>query len=140
VKPKTPPAEPGKRGPKTQPIDWELVARLSELQCTQDEIAHASQTSVDTLANRAPEEVGQKLSDYMKTHAQNGKTSLRRMQWKSASGGNIAMQIWLGKQYLAQTDKMHGAYQSNVNVSVENEVSELLAWFKRLEEKKEEKQ
>lgn len=34
-----------------------------------------------------------------------GKRSLRRMQWKSAKGGNATMQIWLGKQLLGQTDK-----------------------------------
>jgi hypothetical protein len=37
---------------------------------------------------------------------ENGKSSLRRLQWKAALGGNITMQIWLGKQYLGQRD-MH---------------------------------
>ena len=31
--------------------------------------------------------------------------SLRRLQWKSATGGNIVMQIFLGKQYLGQSDR-----------------------------------
>jgi len=39
---------------------------------------------------------------------ENGKSSLRRIQWKSALGGNTTMQIWLGKQYLQQRD-MHSA-------------------------------
>jgi hypothetical protein len=34
------------------------------------------------------------------------KASLRRFQWKSAAGGNVTMQIWLGKQLLGQTDKV----------------------------------
>jgi hypothetical protein len=34
-----------------------------------------------------------------------GKSSLRRLQWKSALGGNVVMQIWLGKQYLGQRDE-----------------------------------
>ena len=29
------------------------------------------------------------------------------MQYKAASGGNIAMLIWLGKQYLGQRDRMY---------------------------------
>jgi hypothetical protein len=29
---------------------------------------------------------------------------LRRMQFESANKGNVTMQIWLGKQYLGQSD------------------------------------
>lgn len=36
---------------------------------------------------------------------ENGRASLRRMQFQSAQKGNITMQIWLGKQYLGQSDK-----------------------------------
>lgn len=37
---------------------------------------------------------------------ENGKMSLRRAQFKKAvEDGNVAMQIWLGKQYLDQRDK-----------------------------------
>ena len=34
-----------------------------------------------------------------------GKASLRRMQYGAANKGNVTMQIWLGKQYLGQNDK-----------------------------------
>ena len=30
---------------------------------------------------------------------------MRRMQFESATKGNVVMQIWLGKQYLGQADK-----------------------------------
>lgn len=51
-----------------------------------------------------------------------GKASLRRLQWKSAQS-NPVMQIWLGKQYLGQADKLEtskgedksAAYQQFVN-------------------------
>jgi len=32
------------------------------------------------------------------------KLSLRRMQYQTADKGNVAMQIWLGKQYLGQRE------------------------------------
>lgn len=32
--------------------------------------------------------------------------ALRKKQWESAMNGNIAMQIWLGKQELGQSDKV----------------------------------
>jgi DNA-binding CsgD family transcriptional regulator len=34
------------------------------------------------------------------------KNMLRRVQWKSALRGNVAMMIWLGKQDLGQSDKL----------------------------------
>jgi hypothetical protein len=34
-----------------------------------------------------------------------GKVSLRRAQLQTAMAGNHIMQIWLGKQWLGQTDK-----------------------------------
>lgn len=34
-----------------------------------------------------------------------GKSSLRRLQWKAAQKGNSAMLVWLGKQMLGQKDK-----------------------------------
>lgn len=42
----------------------------------------------------------------------NGKASLRRMQFMSAQKGNVTMQIWLGKQYLNQTDKQEQTIQA----------------------------
>jgi hypothetical protein len=34
-----------------------------------------------------------------------GRMSLRRKQWKAAEDGNTTMLVWLGKQYLGQSDK-----------------------------------
>lgn len=94
----------GSRGPQPKPIDWEVVARLASIFCTQEEIAHVLKCSVDTLDNRAFNEAGEKLSDYIKRHQSTGKVSLRRYQWKAAEKGNTAMLIWLGKQLLGQRD------------------------------------
>ena len=32
------------------------------------------------------------------------KMRLRQLQWKSATKGNVVMQIWLGKQILGQSE------------------------------------
>ena len=45
-----------------------------------------------------------------------GRTSLRRKQMECALAGNVIMQIWLGKQYLGQADKVEN---ENVNVNIE---------------------
>lgn len=85
-------------------IDFEMVEKLCAMQCTGEEIAGVLKINYDTLNARINEEYGIGFSDYYKKHSQSGRASLRRLQWKSAQGGNTPMLIWLGKQYLGQRD------------------------------------
>ena len=80
-------------------VDMGLVERLANIQCTQDEIASVVGCSVDTLL-RQPD-----FATIYKKGKEIGKSSLRRTQWKLAQT-NTSMAIWLGKQYLGQTDKI----------------------------------
>jgi len=81
-------------------VDLELVEKLAHIQCTQTEIAATLGVSVDTLARN------KHFAEIYKRGSEGGRKSLRRMQFESASKGNITMQIWLGKQYLKQSDHM----------------------------------
>ena len=87
-----------KRGRPKKFVDLEMVERLAHIQCTHSEIASALGLSVDTLT-RNPN-----FAEVYKRGAEGGRKSLRRMQFESANKGNVVMQIWLGKQYLGQTD------------------------------------
>jgi hypothetical protein len=87
-----------KRGRPKKPVDLEMVEKLAHIQCTHVEIASALNVSVDTLT-RNPH-----FAEVFKRGAEGGRKSLRRMQFESANKGNIAMQIWLGKQYLGQSE------------------------------------
>jgi hypothetical protein len=80
-------------------IDYALAEKLAFIQCTVLEIAHMLNVNEKTLL---------KNKQFMELHKkgqENGKSSLRRLQWKSAEAGNVTAQIWLGKQYLGQRDK-----------------------------------
>ena len=87
-----------KRGRPKKHVDLELVEKLAHIQCTHSEIASALGVSVDTLSR------DRNFAEVYTRGAQSGRKSLRRMQFESANKGNIAMQIWLGKQYLGQSD------------------------------------
>jgi hypothetical protein len=76
-----------------------MVERLASIQCTHSEIASAIGLSVDTLT-RNPN-----FAEVYKRGAEGGRKSLRRMQFESPNKGNVVMQIWLGKQYLGQSDR-----------------------------------
>ena len=80
-------------------IDYVLAERMSMLQCTIKEIAAVMGCSHDVLDR------DERFSVIHKFGMENGKASLRRLQWKGANAGNPAMLIWLGKQYLGQRDK-----------------------------------
>jgi hypothetical protein len=85
-------------GRPLKPLDEETIARLARIQCTNEEIAAICGCHRDTLHER--------FSDVIKRERESGKSSLRRLQWKSATKGNVTMQIWLGKQLLGQKDKV----------------------------------
>lgn len=83
--------------PKIQ-LDYALIEKLATIQCTQEEIANIIGVNISTLKR------DDQFCTIHKKGIEQGKSSLRRLQWKSAESGNTSMLIWLGKQYLAQKE------------------------------------
>jgi len=92
----TAPKNKGGRPPLA--IDTELLASLAKIHCTYQEMAAILNCSIDTLRDR--------FSHVIKKAQEEGKASLRRMQYLKAEEGNVTMQIWLGKQLLQQSDRI----------------------------------
>lgn len=88
------------------PTDWEHIEKLCSLMCTAEEIAGFLDVSVDTLSRRIKESYGITCAEYLAEKKIGAQIALRRVQWQSAMGGNVAMQIFLGKQYLGQSNRM----------------------------------
>jgi hypothetical protein len=103
---KKPCASPGKHpgGRPRLEFDLRLVEDLGKIQSTQAELAAVLGCHLDTVKDRLKHDP--EFSAAYEKGLENGKSSLRRIQWKAALGGNTTMQIWLGKQYLGQRD-MH---------------------------------
>ncbi len=80
-------------------LNYELIEKLSYIQCTQVEIASTLEVSTKTLQR------DEEFCRIYKKGQEEGKMSLRRLQWKLANKDNVTMAIWLGKQYLGQKDK-----------------------------------
>ena len=91
----------------------QLIAAC-QIQCTAVECAALFDCTEDTLDRRLKDEGYANFAEFYKTHASNGRASLRRMQWKSAQDGNATMQIWLGKQMLGQRDKQEIELTGNI--------------------------
>lgn len=94
-------------GRPRKPIDWDQVDKLCAIQCTEEEIASVLGCSVDTICRSCKRKHGMTFADYFERKRKGGVASLRRRQWKEAvDEGNVAMLIWLGKQYLGQSEKV----------------------------------
>lgn len=95
-------------------IDYNAVEKLANIQCTQEEISSFLGISTRTL-QRDP-----KFIELFNKGRENGKMSLRRIQWKHAEK-SATMAIFLGKQYLGQKDNVEVT-----NTDELNKVKELL--------------
>ena len=72
---------------------------MALIQCTQEEIANVVGVCTKTLQR------DDQFCLIYKKGMSEGKISLRRYQFRQAEKGNASLLIWLGKQYLGQTDK-----------------------------------
>ena len=82
------------------------------MQCSLDEIAYALDCSGDTVERWCKREYKESFADVYKKHSASGKISLRRYQFELAKK-SAAMAIFLGKNYLGQTDEPTTAYGDN---------------------------
>ena len=94
---------PGKRGPKEKEITPDQVFELARIQCTEAEIAAVMGLTPQGFNYR--KQKSEEIQNALQNGRECGKESLRRVQWQIAARGNPTMCIWLGKQYLDQTDK-----------------------------------
>lgn len=106
---------------KQATINKILFENLCGIQCTKEEICSVLDVSEKTLNSWCNDIYGENFSLVFNKKRENGKSSLRRTQWKLAEK-NTTMAIWLGKQYLNQTDKLEQTNEYNetpqVNINI----------------------
>ena len=78
-------------------LDKDVIANLSQIGCTQEEIGAVVGISARTLQRR--------FADLIEDNKNIGKASLRKRMWSSALKGNPNMMIWLSKNYLGMKDR-----------------------------------
>lgn len=93
-----------KRGRPQKEIDKDQFEKLCEMQCTLDEITGFFRVADKTLENWCKLTYGLNFYEVFKQKRQAGKISLRRTQFQLAKK-SAAMAIFLGKNYLGQSDK-----------------------------------
>jgi IS30 family transposase len=110
-----------KTGRPPKDIDWNQLDKLCALHCTAVECASFLDMSIDTLERHIKERYSLSFPEYFRQKAASGKISLRRKQFEMAMS-NPTMAIWIGKQWLGQTDKQE--VQSTVNSTQEIKITQ----------------
>ena len=80
-------------------LDEEVIARLSQIGCTQEEIGSVVGISARTLQRR--------FADLLEVNKNKGKASLRKRMYEKAMKGNDKLLIWLSKNMLGMSDRIH---------------------------------
>jgi AraC-like DNA-binding protein len=94
-----------KRGRPRTEIHAETFEKLCGLQCTLSEIASWFKCSEDTIERWCKKQYQTTFAETFKRYSANGKISLRRYQFKMAEK-SVPMAIFLGKNWLGQTDRI----------------------------------
>lgn len=94
-----------KGGVKGNAINQDQFEKLAKMLCTGEEISAFFGVSYDTLNEWCKQNYEETFVKVIKRFNDAGRASLRRIQFKIAEKGNSSMAIFLGKQYLGQTDK-----------------------------------
>ena len=99
-------APPKKMGRPAIAIDYKILDDLLKIQCTLRECASVLNCSEDTIERAVQRDQNKTFADYSREKRSAGLASLRRRQYnKAVEQGDTVMLIWLGKQYLNQSDK-----------------------------------
>lgn len=93
---------PAKKGRHERPIDYAMARELAGIMCTEEEIGRVLGFSREWINKRKKTDA--QLAEALELGRENGKATLRRLQWAGAMSGNATMLIWLGKQHLGQMD------------------------------------
>lgn len=118
-------------GAPLKEIDWDKIKRACEFCATCEEAAYLAGVSVDTITRRLAEN-GTTWAAFFKEHSASSRLSLRMWQFQNAKNGNVAMQIWLGKNILDQKDR------TEIGFDPEKPVKFRLSMGKKLEKEAEE--
>jgi len=78
---------------------------MCAIHCTGEEQASILGVSYDTLNRACQRKHEMSFAEYFRQKASHGRMSLRRRQYSAAMDGNTTMLVWLGKNWLGQSDQ-----------------------------------
>ena len=105
-------------------IDWKMVDKYLQAQCSGVGIASLLGIAYVTLARACEAEHNVNFEEYSQAKKGEGKELLRATMFKNAMGGDKALQIWLSKQYLGMSEKQDTAHNGAVPVVIVDDLGD----------------
>lgn len=103
-------------------VDFDKLARICQYPLTNEDIAAILDLSKDTIERAIKKEYGISFAAYKEQKQSSLRFTLFAKQIEVAKNGNVAMLIWLGKQYLGQSDKQEvAAVVSSIKIDKSDE-------------------
>ena len=106
-------------GRQKEEIDYALVRRYAQAQCTQEMIAASLHMSYSKCTHDA---------EFLRVYAEGkeeGKQQILFMQYQVAMKGNADMLKWLGKQHVKQADKVETKNEDHVTIVIAGDDKDL---------------
>ena len=106
-------------GRPSKSIDLQLLDRLCQFPMKNEDIAFCLGVSLDTLERRVRAIEDSTFAEFKHKRGARLRLSLVEKQIEVAMRGNVSMLIWLGKQYLGQSDHLPAEEDHSQNVFLE---------------------
>ena len=106
-----------KNGRPRKEVDLALVEDLARIGCTDEDISEIARIHPSNFYRRKKKE--EEFCEALKKGRANMRMSLRRAQFRVAEEGNPTLLIWLGKQFLGQTDRLDVSIVSDESIRAE---------------------
>jgi len=75
--------------------------------------------NTDTLTKKIKEKYRMGFSEYKRKRQEPMRVNLMKKQYDVAIAGNVTMLIWLGKQYLGQSDKQENKNIESIQINID---------------------
>lgn len=102
-------------------IDWNVMDSILQFGARLIDCSEMLKVSEDTIQNKIKEKFGITFSEYREKKMSTMRVKLLQKQFEGAMKGNTALLIFLGKQYLGQSDKQEIINDSRVSLKLSHD-------------------
>ena len=103
-------------------IDWAKVDKMLQAHCDGVGIAGLLGIHPNVLYKACEEEKKCNFSEYRQLKQSEGKELLRQKQFSVAMVGDKTMLVWLGKNYLSQSDRQEVEHSGSLGITIIDDI------------------
>ena len=101
-------------------FDWKVLDAILQFKPSKRDCCEIVGVSEDTIERRIREKFDMTFSEYRDLKMARTRYNLAKKQYDVAMSGNTALLIWLGKQWLGQTDKQDINNNGSITINYED--------------------